>query len=578
MDARKRRYADWPELMHYCSLSAMPVGRFVLDVHGEDPEATWPASDAICAALQVINHLQDCGRDFRNLDRVYLPLDALAAHGVAVEDLGAERASPGLARRHRRARRALARPARTTARALADLVADTRLALEIAAIRRLAVALADGLRHRDPLSREECITARPGFALIALARRRRRARPAAVRRTAAAGRRRDSGPHECGRPRRRRGRRCRAGAAGRRQLVLPRHAHPAARSGARRCMRSTPSAAPSTTSPTATARASRAAPRSQRWRADIDRLFDGTVTAGDAPTSREPIRRFGLRREDFHAVIDGMEMDVDADLRAPDWATLDLYCDRVASAVGRLSVRIFGIDAEPGDALAHHLGRALQLTNILRDLDEDAALGRLYLPREALAAAGIRATDAPRRRSSPSRASARPAREVAARAAEHFAEADRIMAQCPRRAVRAPRLMEAAYRAHPRRELLARGWAPPRERVSHQQAAPRRRAPALRDRLMAGTVHVIGAGLSGLSAAVELADERPSASSCTRRRSSPAGAAAPITIPSSTSTSTTATTCSSPATGRRSTIFAASAARRRTDAAAGRGRVSRSPI
>ena len=84
-------------------------------------------------------------------------------------------------------------------------------------------------------------------------------------------------------------------------------------------------------------------------------------------------------------MIDGMEMDIDADLRAPDWATLDLYCDRVASAVGRLSVRIFGIEPETGDRLAHHLGRALQLTNILRDLDEDAEMGRLYLPREALA-------------------------------------------------------------------------------------------------------------------------------------------------------------------------------------------------
>ncbi len=85
-----------------------------------------------------------------------------------------------------------------------------------------------------------------------------------------------------------------------------------------------------------------------------------------------------------------MAMDAAADIQAPDWATLDLYCDRVASAVGRLSVRIFGLDAERGEALAHHLGRALQLTNILRDLDEDAARGRLYLPREALEAAGIR--------------------------------------------------------------------------------------------------------------------------------------------------------------------------------------------
>ena len=102
---------------------------------------------------------------------------------------------------------------------------------------------------------------------------------------------------------------------------------------------------------------------------------------------------FGLRQADFLAVIDGMDMDVDADIRAPDLATLDLYCDRVAGAVGRLSVRIFGMEEGPGRELAHRLGHALQLTNILRDLDEDAAIGRLYLPRELLVQAGIDTTD-----------------------------------------------------------------------------------------------------------------------------------------------------------------------------------------
>ena len=88
-------------------------------------------------------------------------------------------------------------------------------------------------------------------------------------------------------------------------------------------------------------------------------------------------------------MLDGMEMDVAEDIVAPDLATLDLYCDRVASAVGRLSIKVFGMEEGPGFALAHHLGRALQLTNILRDIDEDAAIGRLYLPREYLVAAGL---------------------------------------------------------------------------------------------------------------------------------------------------------------------------------------------
>jgi len=95
MDVTKLRYEDWDDLIHYCSYSAMPVGRFVLDVHGEST-ATWPASDAVCAALQINNHLQDCGKDFRELNRVYIPRDALARHGASVEELGGPRASAAL--------------------------------------------------------------------------------------------------------------------------------------------------------------------------------------------------------------------------------------------------------------------------------------------------------------------------------------------------------------------------------------------------------------------------------------------------------------------------------------------------
>ena len=167
LDARKARYGDWSELMSYCALSAMPVGRFVLDVHGEDPDATWPLSDSICAALQVINHLQDCGKDSRDLGRVYLPLDRLAAHGVPVEALGAERASPGL-------RACLAELAERSVGLLREgaplpyLIADTRLSLEIAAIHKLAMSLAGGLKQRDPLS-ERVHLGGAGFALTALA-------------------------------------------------------------------------------------------------------------------------------------------------------------------------------------------------------------------------------------------------------------------------------------------------------------------------------------------------------------------------------------------------------------------------
>ena len=168
-----------------------------------------------------------------------------------------------------------------------------------------------------------------------------------------------------------------------------------------------------------------------------------------------------MKQADLDAVIDGMAMDAAEDIRAPDWATLDIYCDRVASAVGRLSVRIFGLSPDPGDALAHHLGRALQLTNILRDIDEDAAAGRLYLPREALLAAGV-TTDEPLKAAADPKLDQACA-EVAARARAHFDKANSIMAAAPRAAVKAPRLMAAAYRSILDR-MLADGFAPPRRR------------------------------------------------------------------------------------------------------------------
>src|SRR5262249_31422862 len=95
MDVTKLRYRDWDDLLHYCSYSAMPVGRFVLDVHGES-RTTWPANDALCAALQIINHLQDCASDYRKLDRVYVPQDAMARHNIGVESLAEPKASPAL--------------------------------------------------------------------------------------------------------------------------------------------------------------------------------------------------------------------------------------------------------------------------------------------------------------------------------------------------------------------------------------------------------------------------------------------------------------------------------------------------
>ncbi|MCK1640794.1 presqualene diphosphate synthase HpnD [Bradyrhizobium sp. 157] len=199
----------------------------------------------------------------------------------------------------------------------------------------------------------------------------------------------------------------------------------------------------------------------QQWRDDIDALYQGhpPPRLQDYAAS---VKTFGLKREDFLAIVDGMEMDVPQDIRAPDLATLDLYCDRVASAVGRLSVRVFGLPEEDGILLAHHLGRALQLTNILRDIDEDAGLGRLYLPREGLLLAGI-TTDDPQR-VIVDRALPKVCLPLGERAKKHFEKADEIMKRNSRRVVRAPRIMSKYYRAI-LDLLLARGFAAPREPV-----------------------------------------------------------------------------------------------------------------
>jgi len=182
MDVTKLRYKDWDDLIGYCTFSAMPVGRFVLDVHGES-RATWAANDALCAALQINNHLQDCGKDFRDLNRVYLPLDAFAAAGAAPEELGTSRASSKLLRC---IRDLAARNERLLAQGelFASQIENTRLSHEVAVIHSYARHIVALLQSRDPLS-ERVHLSKAQFALYGLSaviinslRRIGRARPA----------------------------------------------------------------------------------------------------------------------------------------------------------------------------------------------------------------------------------------------------------------------------------------------------------------------------------------------------------------------------------------------------------------
>jgi squalene synthase HpnD len=205
----------------------------------------------------------------------------------------------------------------------------------------------------------------------------------------------------------------------------------------------------------------------QSWRDDIASLYSGRHT-GQAAFLIDAVRQFGLEQADFIAVIDGMQMDLDGDIRWPPFATLDLYCDRVASAVGRLSVRIFGMEREPGLALAHHLGRALQFTNILRDMDEDAEIGRVYVPIEALRHAGIQPITPAALVADPGLDAA--ARWLAAHAEAHFAKAHALLATGPKGRLIAPKLMDAAY-SRVLSTMQEQGWAPPRRRVRTNKLA-----------------------------------------------------------------------------------------------------------
>ncbi len=193
------------------------------------------------------------------------------------------------------------------------------------------------------------------------------------------------------------------------------------------------------------------------WRGRIAGLARNEATDPVTRVLLAATRAFALREADFQAVIDGMEQDAETIIIAPTRADLDIYCDRVAAAVGRLSVRAFGDASEKADEVAYHLGRALQLTNILRDVAEDAERGRLYLPKEYLRDAGIPPT--------PQGALASPnlpnlLQRLAAEATTHFTQAEAAMALCNRKAMRPARIMAATYRAV-LTALQARGWSHP---------------------------------------------------------------------------------------------------------------------
>lgn len=403
-DAAHRPCRDWGDLLAYCRYSAAPVGRFLLDLHGE-AHASRRASDALCIALQILNHLQDCGTDWRLLRRCYLPTTWLDAQSLSADILSGNRSPPGLRRVFDRM---LDEVDQLLAQAapLPGLLAAPGLAREAAGIHALAVALAGMLRHRDPLAGRVALPGWRKLQVFALAAARAR------------------------------GRRTRSSFALALRL-FPAQARPAIAAIyalARRLDDIVDGSAP---------RAAKAAAL-QSWRAAIDALYAGD--SDDEPLL-EALAPFvdRLPRAEFHALIDGLEMDATADLCAPPRVDFMRYCRGVAGAVGVLVLAACGHRSAADMDYAIALGGALQMVNVLRDLDEDAARGRLYLPAECLMKAGLEM-------GAPIADLRRDPRFVAARAvfradiAAAFVETDAIAGTAPGAAVFAVRLMRATYR------------------------------------------------------------------------------------------------------------------------------------
>lgn len=192
------------------------------------------------------------------------------------------------------------------------------------------------------------------------------------------------------------------------------------------------------------------------WRRELDRLYEGRPITPVSRALAAAATNYGLNKKDLLAIIDGMEMDANGPIKGPSMAELELYCDRVACAVGRLCVAIFGEPGDNGARTADALGLALQLTNILRDIQEDAAMGRLYLPAELLDAEGITSRE-------PSEVLRHPqlnhvCRALAARAEQAFTDADAAIARCDRAAMRPAIIMMKVYR-HNLDQLITGDWA-----------------------------------------------------------------------------------------------------------------------
>jgi phytoene synthase len=422
-DATQRRYADWAALEAYCTASANPVGRMLLRLHGDTAPDAIAAADALSTALQILNHLQDLVPDRETLDRVYMPQSWMALAGDEAAFFAPANAVP------RRAvlDAALDRVAERldAAAALPRLVASRRLAMEATVTLAMARRLLARLGAADPVTTRVALTKADALRAFLAAPLRGPSDAALVRARVAA-----------------------AGSSFTRGMA-------ALRGDRRRALWAVYAFCRAVDD---IADGAMPGAEKQRFLAD----WRCKLAQPDCALSRELARardRYALPVEECHAMLDGMRTDAAPIVRLADSAALDDYCRRVAGSVGAMAVRIFGAPQAVAFGLA--LGRTLQLVNILRDLDEDAARDRVYLPLDMLAAQGIGDGPATRILAAPGIAAV--AGQIAAEAEAGFARTEAELRRLAAPALLPARIMMWGYRRLFDR-LVARGFAPPRAR------------------------------------------------------------------------------------------------------------------
>ncbi|SCY25478.1 squalene/phytoene synthase family protein [Microvirga guangxiensis] len=424
-DVIKTRYNNWEDLTGYCRLSANPVGRFLLQLHGECASAYAP-SDALCTALQILNHLQDCGKDLQNLGRIYIPLQWTMP-------LGGDKAffDPAQAAMRRMILDAMLDRVDSlidSSRILPERLQNKRLRAQSMATIALADRLSRRLRTSDPvLERVETNKADKARAfMVGLSGLIRKPESQDTHVTAEAVRR--------------------SGSSFRLGMQSLSYERRRAIHAVYAFCRNVDDIADSNVPPSEKIRFLR------EWRREIDRLR----RAPETPIGRELARASSLFRlplEECHALLDGMETDSAERVRLSSDHDLHLYGRRVAGSVGTLSVHVFGVPK--ARAFALDLGRTLQLVNILRDVDEDAARERVYIPLSRLAQLGLQ--DAPAAALVADPRFARICETLAEEARTGFAAADEALTSLDRAALKPAILMMENYRRVLDR-LIARGW------------------------------------------------------------------------------------------------------------------------